>query len=124
MLTYCVRYSNSGVFQPLDSNGQNVIKIGRTVPVKFQLKDVNGNFINSAVAKLYLVKITNGISENEIEAISTSAATTGNLFRFDITDNQYIFNLNTKTLSSGSWQLKIVLDDESIQYTNLNISDK
>jgi hypothetical protein len=33
------------------------------------------------------------------------------LFRYDSTSNQYIFNLGTKSLSRGTWQIKVVLDD-------------
>ncbi|KUO75864.1 MAG: hypothetical protein APF81_05395 [Desulfosporosinus sp. BRH_c37] len=125
VLTYYVGYLYSGVFQPLNSNGLNDIKIGRTVPIKFQLKDADGKYIENAFAKLYLVRITNGVPENEIEAISTSnATTTGNLFRYDETENQYIYNLNTKNISSGACQLKIVLDDSSSKYVNVVFSSK
>ena len=46
-----------------------------------------------------------------LEAVSTSNATTGNLFRYDATSGQYVFNLNTKTLSAGSYQLRLDLGD-------------
>ena len=46
-----------------------------------------------------------------MEAISTAAATTGNAFRYDSTSGQYIFNLATKGLSKGSYQLSINLQD-------------
>jgi hypothetical protein len=35
----------------------------------------------------------------------------GNLFRYDPTAKQYIFNLSTKTLSAGSYQLLIDMGD-------------
>jgi len=38
-------------------------------------------------------------------------ADTGNLFRYDAQSNQYLYNLSTDTLSVGSWQLKVALDD-------------
>ena len=36
-----------------------------------------------------------------------------NLFRYDATSNQYVFNLATKTLSAGAYQLLIDLGDVS-----------
>jgi hypothetical protein len=67
------------------------------------------------------------------EAISTAASTTGNLFRYDSTAQQYIFNLSTKlgyvnpdgsTISSysqGTWTLKILLDDGTSRSVNVNL---
>jgi hypothetical protein len=46
-----------------------------------------------------------------VEAVSTSAATTGNAFRYDLTSGQYIFNLATGGLSKGTWRLSINLQD-------------
>jgi hypothetical protein len=46
-----------------------------------------------------------------VEAASTSNATTGSLFRYDATAQQYIFNLATKGLTAGTYSLKITLDD-------------
>jgi hypothetical protein len=52
---------------------------------------------------------------SEVEATSTSAADTGNTFRYDASGDQYIYNLATKTftngnttpLSAGTWQIRI-----------------
>ena len=56
-----------------------------------------------------------------LEAISTSNATTGNLFRYDATSSQYIFNLNTKTLSAGTYQLRIDLGDGVLRTVNITL---
>jgi hypothetical protein len=81
------------------------------VPVKFQLKDYYGNYITNAVASISYAKISNGVAGTDVEATSTSAATTGSFFRYDTTSNQYIFNLSTKGLSSGTYRLTIKLND-------------
>jgi hypothetical protein len=99
------------VLQPIDLDGSSIFKLGSTVPVKFRLADVLGTSAGSAVAKLTVAKVSNAIEGDHVEAVSTSAATTGNLFRYDAVDQQYIFNLSTKPLSSGTWNLKISLDD-------------
>jgi len=56
-------------------------------------------------------KISSGIVGDEEVPLSTSAADTGNIFRYDYVANQYIYNLSTKTMSIGTWQLKIALGD-------------
>jgi hypothetical protein len=63
-----------------------------------------------------VAKISSGVVGTELEAASTSAADSGNTFRYDATSAQYIFNLGTKSLSQGTWQVRIDLGDGS---TNL-----
>jgi hypothetical protein len=66
------------------------------------------------------------------EAISTSNATTGNLFRYDATAGQYIFNLSTKsgytdahgqtqTFSAGTWIVTIKFADETTKTATFDI---
>jgi hypothetical protein len=104
---YKILYDFTGLLPPIKDGKE--FKSGSTIPVKFQLKDVNGQFIASAVAKLYL------IDSNGQEITPSGNANPGNLFRYDTSDNQYIYNLTTKGLSAGNWQLKIVLDDGSLK---------
>lgn len=80
-------------------------KLGSTIPVKLHLCDANGSDVLTAVARLYLKSSTGG----QIEGTSTSGADTGNLFR--ISGNYYMYNLGTKSLSSGTYQLQALLDD-------------
>jgi uncharacterized repeat protein (TIGR01451 family) len=119
--TYYVRYNFGGISPPINPDGSSIFKLSRTIPVKSQLKDNYGNFISSAIAKIYISKINNNIAGTEIEAESTSQATTGNLFRYDSIDNLYIFNLSTNGLSTGTWQVRIVLDDGTSKYVNFGL---
>ena len=114
-------YNYSGILQPINQDGSSVFKLGRTIPVKFQLRNSTGNFVSNAVAKIYLTKTSDSITGTEIEANSTSSATTGNLFRYDITENQYIFNLDTKPLTAGTWQIRIELDDGTSKYVTIGL---
>jgi hypothetical protein len=111
---YSVRYAFGGILQPINVNASSVFKLGSTVPVKFQLRDANGKFVTNAVATISVAKLSGLVWGDELEAVSTSAATTGNLFRS--ADNQYIFNLNTKPLSAGTWRITITLDDGTSPY--------
>jgi lysophospholipase L1-like esterase len=109
--TTVVGYAFSGILQPVNADGSSIFKLGSTVPVKFTLTNAAGASQGSAVANLTIAKVTNEIDGSFVEATSTAAATTGTLFRYDTTAQQYIFNLGTKELSKGTWTLKVTLDD-------------
>jgi hypothetical protein len=118
-ITYYVRYVFGGILQPINPDGSSIFKLGSTVPVKFELRDANGNFVTNAVATISMAKMSGSVAGTEVEAISTSAATTGNLFR--LTGNQYIFNLATKSLSTGTWQIRIQLNDGTSKYVMISL---
>ncbi len=103
-------YSWSGVLPPLNTDGTSVFKAGATVPVKFMLTGASAG-ITDLVATLSYTLISSGVVGAINETISTSAATTGNLFRYDSTAGQYIFNWSTKGLTRGTYQLFIDLGD-------------
>lgn len=118
---YYVRYNFLGILPPVKPDGSAIFKLGRTVPIKFQLKDANNSYVASAIAKIYLAKVSDNVVGQEIEAVSTSQATTGNLFRYDTAENQYIFILATSGLSIGTWQARIVLDDDTSQSVTFGV---
>lgn len=80
-------------------------KLGRTLPIKFQLCDYEGNFIGTAKAtfKLYL----NG---KEVQVVNKRGANMQD-FRYDPVEQLYIYNLSTKNLSKGVFKIVITLDD-------------
>ncbi len=119
--TYSVRYGYGGVLPPLSSDGTGSFNLGRTIPVKFQLKDANGTYIETAAPALYLAKVENNIPGSEITATTAGSSSVGNLFRYDATENQYIFNLATKGLSVGAWQLRIELGDGSSKLLEITL---
>ena len=112
-VTEPVAYSWSDFLQPIDPPDANrvsksVFKAGSTVPVKFRLTGASAG-ITDLVATLSYAKVSDGIVGTVIEAVSTAAATTGNLFRY--ADGQYIFNWSTKGLTPGAYQLSANLGD-------------
>ncbi|MFH0943225.1 MAG: PxKF domain-containing protein [Candidatus Beckwithbacteria bacterium] len=112
-VTYRVQYNFEGFLPPIMDKKEN--KLGSTIPVKFRLKDALGNYFATAVARLFLID-ANG---NETEA--TSNTNDGNLFRYDTTDNLYIYNLKTKGLTVGQWQVKAVLNDGTIHSASITL---
>jgi hypothetical protein len=65
--------------------------------------------ISGLVATLSYAMVSNGVQGTVVEASSTAAATTGNLFRYAA--GQYIFNWSTKGLTIGTYRLTINLGD-------------
>jgi hypothetical protein len=107
MVTVTVPWSN--VLQPVNANGSSTFKLGSTVPVKFALTGSAAG-VTDLPARLFYTRLGDSTAV-ETEAVSTAKATTGNLVRYDPTGGQYIFNLGTKGLSAGTYQLRIDLGD-------------
>jgi len=114
-VTYNVVYSHGVDFlPPVNPDGTSCFKLGSTVPIKFQLTDASGAYVSTAVATLEVTYVDPSTG-NEVteDVVSTSAATSGNLFRYDPTSNQYIFNMGTKRYKVGTYIILARLDDGS-----------
>lgn len=121
--TYNVQY-NFGGFLPPIGTGRSVFKIGGTIPVKFQLFDASGTTISTAEAQIFVAKISDGVIGTDEEPTSASAADSGNTFRYDELNGQYIYNLSTKNPplgQIGTYQIKIVLNDGTNYITNISL---
>ena len=113
-------YNFIGFLPPL--NLDKSFKRGRTIPVKFKLTDVDGNYISTAQATIMLQKYLADEPIGEpIEASSKGRSNIGNAFRYDELNEQYIYNLNTKGLSAGIWQIIVLLDDSIVNYTFISL---
>jgi hypothetical protein len=97
----------SGFFSPADHEPFNR---GRTVPVKFVLRDSSGALFTTATPQLFLQKLDaneNPTADPPIPATSTGSCCTGNIVPFNTTENQYHYNMRTQPLSVGPWQLQL-----------------
>ena len=102
-------YSWSGVLSPINADGSSIFKLGSTVPVKFKLTGACDGRAN-VIAHLYLAKYSINIYGTELETVPKNKADVGITFRSDSSGN-YSFNLDTSTLSRGTWLLRIDLGD-------------
>ena len=107
--TVTVKYNFSGFMQPINTDGSSIFKLGSTVPIKFTATFASGMSSSAIVSQIFVAQISNQVLGSEAEAVSTSNATTGNLFRYD--GQQYIFNLSTKNITNGTWQIRAQLND-------------
>lgn len=100
-----VPYDFVGFGAPLNIDSKK-FKQNSTIPVKFKLFDTLGNPVSNATATLWVKK-----GDDEVPAVSSGGSNTGNYFRYDPINQQYIFNLSTKQLESGTNTLVVELDD-------------
>jgi len=115
-VSYTVGYNFVGFFQPINDpagTSPSVFKQGSTIPVKFALLDSAGrrvaDSVGQAIANACQAKLTwakaNGASGSVSEPVSSNPANDGNCFRYDAPEHQFIFNLGTKNMTTGGWQL-------------------
>ena len=103
------------ILQPVNYDGSSVFQQKSTVPAKFRVCDANGNSIGTpgVVSSFRLVQTVYGtlVSTVDESVVSTTPDTT---FRWDPTAQQWIFNMNTKSLSSNmTYYYTITLNDGS-----------
>ncbi|TAK73116.1 MAG: HYR domain-containing protein [Dehalococcoidia bacterium] len=94
--SYTVTYVFCGFKQPLLVPVQSY-KTGSTIPVKFCVRDGNGQSVATAVATVSANGVPQGVA------------------RYDATDQQYIFNLRTKGMAVGPLTISVAFDDGTTQ---------
>ncbi|MDQ4089987.1 MAG: PxKF domain-containing protein [Actinomycetota bacterium] len=91
------------------------------MPAKILLTDGNGRPVAGAVVTLQITKLADNVEGSWREASPTAAATGGSHFRYDPEAGQYMFNLATKTLSTGTWLLCASLDDGTTHTNQISL---
>ena len=115
-----VTYAWSGVLQPINADGSSVFKQGSTVPVKFTLTGTSAG-ITDLAAKLSVAPVSNAVAGTEQEAASTAAPDAGTAFRYDGASGQYVFNLSTKALAVGTYQVRIDVGDGTTNAVTISL---
>jgi hypothetical protein len=109
----------------------SVSKWGSTVPVKFQITSTSGVLLSDAAAQAIAdacnAKISYGFVSSTVGAPNEStlndAPTAGSCFRYDASAHQFIYNLSTKPMATGSWTIKatVTMADGSVVSHDVNI---
>ncbi len=124
MATLCASVGFTGFHDPIggaDSTGGTfadplrAFKLKSTAPVKMTLTDCDGQPLATGVHTIQVSKFSSATTmDAPIDATPTDAATSGNQFRLtDASTGEWHFNLSTKGLSKGIWQIKATLSDGS-----------
>ena len=102
-----------GFLQPINMPPQtmSVFKAGSTIPVKFRLRTFfTQQIIDNATATIGLDYLGDDAAAVAInEEFNQALEDSGNTFRYDTADHQYIFNLRTKTLLPGLYRIHALI---------------
>jgi hypothetical protein len=114
-VTVNVVYTFIGFLAPVDNPPVlNVGNPGRTYPVKWQLKDTNGNYISdlaSFTSLQYSVVGCGSFGGYATDALAEATSTGGTVLRYDATSNQFIYNWQTPNTSTACYILILTLRD-------------
>jgi hypothetical protein len=117
-----IEYDFGGIRQPINADGSSIFKANRTIPVKFQLRLPDGSFARDVVARIRLYPLAETVEGTvEEEEVDVGEGDEGNVCRYDVTDEQYVFNLGTKGLAAGTYRLEILLDDGTVHPANVSL---
>ena len=90
-------------------------KLKSTVPVKMILT-CGGVPVTTGADTIQVLKVSNSTTtELPVDATPTDSATIGNTFRLtDASTGEWHFNLDTKTLGKGVWEIIVTLSDGTV----------
>lgn len=119
--TYRVLYKFEGFRPPVSLQGP--FKKGSVIPVRFGLSDGCGNPVYDAIARLSIELVSRAIPEGEPVELEEGPlfGDKGDLFWYDYTSSQYVYNLSTEPLFEGTWKITVRLDDGQSYSTLITI---
>jgi len=120
--SYTVLYSFIGFLQPIDNLPViNEAKAGKTIPVKWQLKDANGNYVSSLGSMVSLLSGPIACDAAPTTIVEEQLSSPGStVFRYDSTANQFVFNWQSASNWKGCRLLQLTLSDGTQQYAKFN----
>jgi hypothetical protein len=124
--TFRVVYRFDGFLQPINDTAHQVgtatsmFKAASTVPAKFQLKKADGSVVQATAAPAWLAPAKGALTTAPVdESVYTDPAESGQLFRYDASGQQYLYNWGTaKTQAGYYWRIGVKLDDGQTYYVN------
>ncbi|HEV2126239.1 MAG TPA: PxKF domain-containing protein, partial [Chloroflexota bacterium] len=127
--SYRVIYAWAGFLQPINDTAHQVgtstsiFKAGSSVPAKFQLKRADGTVVQANTAPEWLTPAKGSATSSPVdENLYIDPATSGNLYRWDSTAQQYIYNWGTAKNQAGNyWRIGVKLDDGQIYFVNIGL---
>ncbi len=95
-----------GYLQPVEADGSGAYHRKQTIPFKFQLTDCLGQYVPGAGATIAVFFYADGAVGTKVKNITSSGqANTDNLYRYDPSGHQYIYNLSTLPLNVNTTYL-------------------
>ena len=101
------------ILPPINANGTSVWNQGRIVPAQFRVCDANGVSVRTpgVVAGFHLIGVISGTSSTSMDG-SVASTSPDAQFRWDATNQQWIFNISTRGLAAGNTYIyQVLLND-------------
>jgi hypothetical protein len=118
--TTCSGDAGHVILQPINPDGTSVFKGGSTVPAKFRVCDASGVSIGApgTVKSFKLSATITGLVSSTVDDGTVTSTTPDNAFRWSATDQQWIFNINTKGMATNKTYVYVITlnDDSTIQF--------
>jgi len=111
----CLGEPGRTILQPINADGTSIFKQKSTVPAKFRVCDANGVSIGTpgVVTGFFNFQVISGTMSVPVEDVPVST-TPDTAFRWSSSDQQWIFNINTKNLAiNKTYVYKVMLNDGS-----------
>ncbi|MDP9317494.1 MAG: PxKF domain-containing protein [Actinomycetota bacterium] len=125
--SYKVVYRFDGFLQPINDTAHqtgtsiSVFKAGSTIPVKFQLKKLDGTVVQANTAPVWLIPVKGASMSMPVdESVYTASGDSGSTYRYDATAQQYIYNWKTGT-GGNYYRIGVTLDDGQTYYVNIGL---
>jgi uncharacterized protein len=109
-VTYTVAYNVCLLYDTSHSR-----KAGSTVPIRLQLCDGDGNNVSSAAVQVTAVRVVMVSTGASLIVDDSGSANPDGNFRFE--DGSYIFNLSTKGLATGTYNLVFVSGNDATTHS-------
>jgi cysteine-rich repeat protein len=106
--TYSVVYDATEILQPINPEGSSTFKLNSTIPVKIKLSGASAG-TSDAVITQSVSKLSDNTWGNESEGTSTATPHSGSQLRYDATNDQYIYDLATRPLGTGTFRVTLDL---------------
>jgi hypothetical protein len=120
-VTYYIRYKFGGFLQPIDTDGHSIFKKTSKIDIRFRLSDINAVNVATATAKLSYNKVTSTILGDDLKPISSDTVTTGLVFKYDSKNMWYYYNLDSKGMETGTYQIRADINDGSSYTMNISV---
>jgi hypothetical protein len=108
-----------GFLEPIDDDGSSVFRRGSTIPVKFQLLAADGSQVTDATCELEVTNLTAGTTRAHRRRVGARAPDGDNGFHY--LGDHYQLNLDTSTLSPGTYRLHVTVDRVPTHETTISL---
>jgi len=102
--------------QPLFDQARSY-KVGGVVPIRVQLLDAQGNNVSSSDILLSATGLVPVGGATPSDVVDAGNSNPDSNFRYDATLAGYVFNLSTKDLAAGAWELHFMAGPDASPYS-------